>query len=324
MNIFRKKYLTYALFFAAGSLVSGGAVFAATGSYVQAFLQSANVYVPNNSYNAYTNQLTYNGAPYINVNSVVSALSDAGVSSSWNGQTLTVNGTYSSYSTYTPYSTYYPSTSYYYPYYPYNYTASTGSTTPSTYSYTPSSSSTSLFDFPQFAEGTGDQAGTTAVYSSFVDNLGNRYLEPTLCWSLSSTGNSSSSSSNSNSVTLGNTLGQPYSSELINQHVNYQTFQATDGTSGTFSKIYNLNSKYSYLTFTLAPSAYYNNQPVNNNIGSLEIVNEATGTDIFNYSNFSSNITAPVTYSVPVSYVNQIEIIFNTDGLGFINPQLVK
>ncbi len=309
MRRFPKKYWTYALFFAAGSLVSGGAVFAATGTYVQALYQSANLYVPNNSYNTYTDQLTYNGVSYINTNSLLNALNDAGVYSYWNGQTLTINGV----TNYTSSSTYYPYTT---------VTSSVASTNPTTYTYVPNSQSVSLFDFPQFAAGTGDQPGSTAIYSSFVDNLGNRYLEPAMCWNVSSS--SGTTSSSTTNVTLGNTLGQPYGSELLNQHVNYQSFQDTSGSTGTFSKIYNLNGNYNSLTFTLSPSAYYNSMPVNSNIGSLEIVNTATGTDLFNYSNFSTNITAPVSYTVPLSGVNQVEVIFKTNGLGLINPLLIK
>ena len=295
--------MAYALFFVAGSLVSGGAVFAASGTWVSALYQSANIYT-NNAFNTSSSQLDYNGSSYINTNALMSALDHEGFTSSWNGQSLTIDNS-------SP--TYIPSSST-------QTSSSTVNSNASTYYNAASSNSVSLFDYPQFAEGTGDLPGTTTIYSSFVDNLGNRYLEPALSWNLSATG---STTSNTN-VTLGNTLGQPYSSQIINQHVNYQTFHQQAGTAGTFSKIYNLNGNYSYFTATLAPSAYYNNQPVNNDVGSLEIINEATGTDLYYYSNFSSNITSPVTFTVPLYYVNQIEVIFKTDGLGLINPQLIK
>lgn len=307
--------MAYALFFVAGSLVSGGAVFAASGTWVSALYQNASIYT-NNAFNTSGSQLDYKGSSYIKTNAVMSALDNEGFTTSWNGQSLTIDNSS---------QTYIPS----------NNTQSSSSTVnsnASTYYNAASSNSVSLFDYPQFAEGTGDLPGTTTIYSSFVDNLGNRYLEPALSWNLSTTGSTASSTSSTSStnaasttnVTLGNTLGQPYGSQIINQHVNYQTFHQQAGTAGTFSKIYNLNDNYSYLTATLAPSAYYNNQPVNNDVGSLEIINEATGTDLYYYSNFSSNITSPVTFTVPLYYVNQIEVIFKTDGLGLINPQLIK
>ena len=302
MKVFPKKYLTYALFFVAGSMVSGGAVFASSGFLVQALYKNANIYDSNSPSTTASSQLIYNGASFINTNDLVRSLNNAGVSTAWNGSSLTINN---NSSTFIP-----------------------GLTTPTTTapntltSTLASANSISLFDYPQFAEGTGDQPGSTAIYSSFIDNLGNTYLEPTMSWKTTSATNNSSSSNNY--LTLGNTFSQPYASQLLNQHVNYQTFQPSIGSTGTFSKIYNLNNNFSYFSATLAPSAYFNNVSPNNNIGSLEILNASTGSILYYYNDINSNNSSPIQVMVPLYNINQIEIIFTTDGVGLINPQLIK
>ncbi len=162
----------------------------------------------------------------------------------------------------------------------------------------------SLFSFPHFALGNSNVAGSTSIYGTFQDNLGNTYTLPTMSWNVQVPAGATTPASSSSTST-------------------YQTFYPTAGSNGTFSLIYNLYGKYKAFSATLAPSAYFNNTTINPNTGNFEIV-RGNGTTLFTSGNISSGNMKPTPVYVALNGVNQIQVTFTTSGLGLINPILIK
>lgn len=165
----------------------------------------------------------------------------------------------------------------------------------------------SLFDYPHFALGNSNAAGSTTIYNNFSDNLGNNYTLPTLSW------NVSAPAATTTSTTTASTTTAP----------KYLPFYPTTGTSGTFSEIYNLYGKYKGFSALLVPSAYFNNTTINSNTGSLEI-DRGNGTALFTSGNVSSGNLSPTHVYVSLYGVKQIQVTFTSNGLGMVDPVLIK
>jgi len=160
----------------------------------------------------------------------------------------------------------------------------------------------SLFDYPHFALGNSNAAGSTTIYNNFVDNLGNNYTLPTLSWNVSAPAAPTTTTTTA---------------------VKYLPFYPTAGTSGTFSEIYNLYGKYKGFSALLVPSAYFNNTTINSNTGSLEI-DRGNGTALFTSGNVSSGNLSPTHVYVSLYGVKQIQVTFTSNGLGMVDPVLIK
>lgn len=168
----------------------------------------------------------------------------------------------------------------------------------------PPGSTVSLFNYPHFALGNSNQTGSTTIYNDFVDNLGNKYTLPTLSWNVSAPASTSTSTSNTTTNS-------------------YPLFYPTQGNNGTFSMIYNLFGKYKGFSATLAPSAYFNDTTINSDTGSLEI-DRGDGSAMFTSGNISSGNLSPTRVYVSLNGVKQIQVTFVSNGLGLINPVLIK
>ena len=173
----------------------------------------------------------------------------------------------------------------------------------------PSSRTISLFDYPQFALGNSNATGSTTTYNNFADNLGNRYTLPTLSWNVPQP---------ASTVTTTNGTGTSVSTAP-----KYLPFNTQQGTSGTFSRIYNLYGKYRAFVAVLAPSAYLNTTTILANTGSLEI-DRGDGNALYTSGNVSSGNLATTRVFVNLTGVRQIQVTFITNGLGLIDPELIS
>ena len=87
--------------------------------------------------------------------------------------------------------------------------------------------------------------------------------------------------------------------------------------------IYNLYGNYRAFSAILVPSAYFNNTTINPNTGSLEI-DRGSGNAIYTSGNISSGNLQPTRVYVNLTGVNQIQVTFISNGLGLIDPELIK
>ena len=323
----KKNILIPSIAFALGILLSGGMVFASASLQVTAQASTGTLTV--NGKKLKLNELYYNGLHFYDLNNALGILNNAHISISQSHGNLAISSPYatSSVGVYIAgnylgnasellnHGVPYVNTQVLFN----NFNKLGMNTSISSHSVNislpiglsayPPGKTVSLFNFPHFAIGNSNVSGSTTIYNNFIDNLGNKYNLPTLAWNVQAPASSNPASTTSST-----------SSSTANS---YQPFYSTLGSNGTLSLIYNLFGKYKGFSATLAPSAYFNNTTINSDTGSFEI-DRGNGTALFTSGNVSSGNLTPTRVYVPLNGVKQIQVTFVSNGLGLINPVLIK